>query len=266
MCVCVCVCVCVSVCDVSHVISTCSSSTSFNLLLSDLWGSCSLVDGACHLPIRRSVVWSPAPPVYLSKCPCARYWTPNCSRWLWYWCVCKFLMSGLTLYREAILLLGWECKWEWVNGDLCCKSALSSWKTRKDLYKYSVRLVAQRGGSKCKSHNTNTNSEHQYKSQYTNTKITAWIQIHKTKTKIITQILLLLLTSVVLWLLYSCSNICICVLTFTFQLWFLHLCRDFCFQQLRKSCSGVKWAVSAKLKPTDGVAHGSACHVARCQF
>ena len=35
-----------------------------------------------NFTIRGSVVWSLAPPVYMSK-----HWAPNCSRWLCHWCV-----------------------------------------------------------------------------------------------------------------------------------------------------------------------------------
>ncbi len=72
----------------------------------------------------------------MSKCPWARYWTPHCcdGRAIGVWMpVFEFLKSRLALCREASLLL--VC--EWVNADLCCNGALSSWKTRKVRYKYS---------------------------------------------------------------------------------------------------------------------------------
>lgn len=47
----------------------------------------------------RSVVWSPAPDVHMSKWPRARYWNSNCSRWLFNLCV-------------------FVC----VNADLCCRA------------------------------------------------------------------------------------------------------------------------------------------------
>ncbi len=52
-------------------------------------------------------------------------------------CVCEFLMSRLTLRREATLPLVCEC----VNAELCCSSPLSSSKTRKVFYKYSPFTV-----------------------------------------------------------------------------------------------------------------------------
>ncbi len=48
-------------------------------------------------------------------------------------CVYDFLMNKLALCRDATLPLVYE----WVNADLCCKNALSSWKTREAQYKYS---------------------------------------------------------------------------------------------------------------------------------
>ncbi len=45
------------------------------------------VGRASRLPIRRSVIWSPALLVCLSKHPWARYWTPNCPWGLCHWCV-----------------------------------------------------------------------------------------------------------------------------------------------------------------------------------
>ncbi len=92
------------------------------LLLGRLWLS------RC-LPIRGSVVWSPAPLVYMHKCPWARYWTPICE------CVCVWVPDEQV--GSTLLLV---C----VNVYLCCKSPFSSWKTRKAAHKHSPFIIKTR--------------------------------------------------------------------------------------------------------------------------
>ncbi len=91
---------------------------------------CSSVGRVGCLLIRRLVGQSPAPPVYLSKCPWARYWTPDCSWWLCHWCM------NVWVSDEQV---GFPLVCEWVNVDLCCK-ALWAVEMLEKCYINTVRL------------------------------------------------------------------------------------------------------------------------------
>lgn len=59
----------------------------------------------------RSVVWSPAPDVHMSKWPRARYWNSNCSRWLFNLCVFVCVNADLccrALYKVHLPSLNWS--------------------------------------------------------------------------------------------------------------------------------------------------------------
>ncbi len=57
-------------------------------------------------------------------------------------CVCLSSWWAGQLFVEKSLTLTLPLLCECVNADLCCKSALSSWRTRKVLYKYSPFTIS----------------------------------------------------------------------------------------------------------------------------
>ena len=61
--------------------------------------------------IERSAVRIPAPPVHMSKCPWARHWTPNCSRWCG-WCLAWFPPPPV---YEWVNVMHYLCKAPWIK-------------------------------------------------------------------------------------------------------------------------------------------------------